>query len=236
MIKFSSEQLLVLQRALATPIPPLAPPPSMLAMAPPMPPCLPPLPARQRAPPRLPPPHTPPAADDAVVSSARPSLIPLAPIAWAYLAVAIAVAVSSVAAPDRTLEGALLATPVLSLALGLHALALLETSAAASCLALACAIGVPTTLRAAPHRGPLPPLLCCAALAGFFLASAPRGTMRYVSAAGMLAAVAAGLAAAAAPPYQRPAWSAAIVALSIQSAISAGRFRGQRLQLVHAAE
>jgi hypothetical protein len=242
MIKFSSEQLLVLQRALTAPIPPLAPPPSMVMMAaagisPPPPQQQQPTSAapqqpRHRAQARAAPP------DDALLplGAARPALLPLAPLAWAYLAVANAVAVSSVASPEHTIEGALLASPLLSLALALHSLALLDASLAASCLGLACALGVPAALGVAslypegsPSR-PLAPWLCCAALAAFFSASAPRGALRCLSAAGALAVLAAG-AASASTAYQRAAWGAAVVALSIQSAISAGRLRGHRLHV-----
>ena len=230
MIKFSSEQLLVLQKTLSSPLPPLAAPPNMLMMAggrssPPPPAPLATQQRGQRGP--LPLSHAASLPCDPPAPGG-PAHISLSPLAGAYLVVVNVVAISSATSPDLTLEGALAASPLLTLTLGLHALALLDTSPAASCLAVACALCVPSLIRLGPPR--LAPWLCCAALSAFFLASTPRGLLRFLSAIGSAAVVALGAFLLATADYgQRAAWGSILVALSIQSVVSTGRLRGQRL-------
>jgi hypothetical protein len=220
MIKFSSEQLLVLRSALASPLPPPAPPPGM--GRPPPPTTAPPPPARAQ--PALAAMPAPPPHQCAATS------LPLAPLGAAYLCVAGAVALASIAAPGSAADGAILASPLLALALGAHALALLQSSPCASLLALCCALSTPALLRLAPPPR-WGPWLCCAAISVFFVASAPRGLLRVFSAAGLVAVAAASAGALLSEAHMRAAWGAALVALSIQSAISTGRLRGQRLRL-----
>jgi len=220
MIKFSSEQLLVLQSALAPPLPPLAPPPGMGRPSPP--------PAAASAPLLLPPDAH---ASGGTPSSSRVTSLPLSALTPAYLCVAGTVALASIAAPDRAAEGALVASPLLALALGVHSLALLPSSPPASFLGVSCALSTPALLRLAPPPR-WGPWLCCASTSAFFAASTPRGLLRVLALFFLVAVLAAAAAALSlsADHHQRAAWGAALVALSIQSAISTGRLRAQRLK------
>lgn len=217
MMSFSSDQLAVLQKALAQPMPDMEPPPHMSCSAPPT----------QPAPadvPSKPPPKKP--------QEGQKSL-PLLPLTAAYLAVAASTAVVSLARPDKTVDSALLASPLLCVALSVHALALPAGMLPQRALAFACALTYPAALWVGHPAGMW---AACACLSLFFPSSMPPGILRVAAAAGFAAVVAAGglLLAIPAPmgAHSRAAWALILVALCIQSVLSTGRLRGQRLRVV----
>jgi hypothetical protein len=231
MMSFSSDQLATLQKALARPLPDMEPPPHMsrssAGATPPVPPAQPPPPPQSVFVQVQQKPSAPAAQQDHKKS------IPLSPLAAAYLAVAVTSAVVSLAKPERTLDAALLASPLLSVALAAHALALPADLLPQRALAGACALLFPAALWLG-HPGAL--WAACAALSAFFPASMPRGILRGGAAVGCVAVLAAGGILLLIPTplggHARAVWGAILVTLSIQSVIATGRLRGQRMRVV----
>jgi hypothetical protein len=239
MMSFSSDQLATLQKALARPMPDLEPPPSMSRV---------PLPATPKPQPQ---PqqqqqqqaqavfvHVQPksaAQDPSAAAQSAKTLksIPLSPLAAAYLGVAVTSALVSLARPDRTLDAALLASPLLSVALATHALALPAELIPQKILAAACALLFPAALWLG-HPGAM--WAACLCLSVFFPTSMPRGLLRGAAAVGFMVVLAAGGILLLIPTplgaHARAVWGAILVTLSIQSVIATGRLRGQRMRVV----
>ena len=242
MMSFSSDQFATLQQALARPMPDLEPPPSMSRA---------PLPAIPRPQPQSQPQQQQqqqqaqtvfvhvqpkPAAQDPATAAQpgkTPKSIPLSPLAAAYLGVAVTSALVSLARPDRTLDAALLASPLLSVALATHALALPADLIPQKILAGACALLFPAALWLG-HPGAMWAASLC--LSCFFPASMPRGLLRGAAAVGFVAVLAAGGILLLIPTplgaHARAVWGVILVTLSIQSVIATGRLRGQRMRVV----
>jgi len=236
-MSFTSDQLATLQRALARPMPDLEPPPSMSRAH---------LPATAKQTPQPQPPsqlqqqqavfvhvQPKPASQEPSATQSAKKSIPLSPLAAAYLAVAVTSALVSLARPDRTLDAALLASPLLSVALATHALALPSDLIAQRALAGACALCFPAALWLG-HSGAI--WVACMGLSGFFPMSMPRGLLRGAAAVGFVAVLAAGGILLLIPTplgaHARVVWGVILVTLSIQSVIATGRLRGQRMRVV----
>jgi hypothetical protein len=174
-----------------------------------------------------------PASQEPAATQSAKKSIPLSPLAAAYLAVAVTSALVSLARPDRTLDAALLASPLLSVALATHALALPADLIAQRALAGACALCFPAALWLG-HPGAI--WVACMGLSCFFPASMPRGLLRGAAAVGFVAVLAAGGILLLIPTplgaHARAVWGVILVTLSIQSVIATGRLRGQRMRVV----
>lgn len=216
-MSFSADQLAVLQKALAKPMPDMEAPPHMSSQ-----------------------PQHQPASDQPHLAKplfepVQPpkKTVPLTPLTAAYMAVAVASAIVSIAKPERTLDGALIASPLLSMALCVHALALPAGMLPQKALALACALCFPAALWVG-HPGGM--WAVCTALSLFFPASMPRGLLRGAAAVGSAAVVAAGGVLLLIPTplgaHSRVVWACILATLCIQSVIATGRLRGQRLRVV----
>ena len=151
--------------------------------------------------------------------------IPLGLLAVVYLGYAALLASVSLAAPDFVLQGAVLASPLLSLNLGLHALAL-SGPLPVYALAFLCAAGLPFVLWLGR---PLVMWALCLLLSLFFTSSMPRSFMRSAAVASTAVVVAA-LPLFFVPFAPRPVvWGVLLATLSIQSVVVTGRLRGQRI-------
>ncbi len=151
--------------------------------------------------------------------------IPLGMLSVLYLGVAALVASISIASRDFVLQGVVLASPLLSLGLVLHSMALscpLPVIGLSGC----CALALPTVLWVSR---PLVLWALCLALSLFFTTSMPRCLLRGAAVSGT-AVVLASLPLFFVPFAPQPViWGVVLATLSIQSVVSTGRFRGQRL-------
>jgi hypothetical protein len=184
MVIFTPDQLSLLQTALSPPMPALHPSPQMGA----------------------------PAAFAPAPSAPARGSVPLAAVGAGYGLAAAGVAAAGLAAPGRHLDAALLASPALALALGLHALAS-PAAPLARPLGLLCALGTPWACYA-----PQPWGLWAAALglSAFFPATLPPGAARWTVLGGLLAVLlAGGLLGAGGPP--RAAWGISLASLALQA-------------------
>ena len=219
-MKFSPQQLVMLQEALSSPMPSLS--------APPQPPLLPPPPAVDSS-----------RGEQVVLCYSHNNnnnnnchhshnnlSFSLAALTLLYLAEAANVAALSLAAPSHLQAGVMIGSPVLIMALLLHALALHGSAPVCQFLAVSCALSVPCVIWLDKH-GPMWGL--CVVLSFFFPLSTPRGLLRVGAASGTVVVLAAGPLILV-PLAPRPAtWGLVLVTLSVQSVVATGRLRDQRL-------
>jgi hypothetical protein len=213
MLRLSPEQLAVIQSGLVPPLPPMVVPPQMI------------------------PPPPPAAAAAAQASSlhdpggharAPGGGVPLSLLLPAYVGLAGAAAVALLLPPARD-AALLLASPWLSLTVGLHSLAA-GHSPPAQGLGLLLAGLHPAAAWLGGVEGALSAALC---LSLFLLLSVPpRGGRRAFSALGLGLAVVGGLLAlGTGGPGARKPLSLVLTGLALQAAVGAGRLRGAALQV-----